>query len=376
MLKIKILTTCLIISLSAIGQTTEPHNTLSVLFIGDIMGHDTQINAAYDEINKRYSYDGCFQFVKPIISEAGIAIANLEVTLAGPPYKGYPNFSSPDELAVALKNAGVDILATANNHSCDRNKKGILRTIKVLDSLDLGHTGTFSNAAERETTYPFLIEKNGIKIALLNYTYGTNGIPVPEPAIVNLTDTKTIEKDIVKAKSFNPDAIVVFFHWGTEYQSTPNQDQEYLTKFCFNRGANYVIGSHPHVIQKIEWIKDTLAKSETYAAYSLGNYISNMRKKGQDGGLMLRLDFAKDEKGLHLTQSGYYLAYVYRPVIDEKISFFVLPVSQFENNALFFADAIEYNKMNIFKADSRSQMNTQNTGVREYIWNGNSWVLE
>ena len=369
------LTILLFISLNLWCQNSDSTSTLSFMFIGDIMGHDTQINAAYDEINRRYDYDDCFKYVKPLISEVDVAVANLEVTLAGPPYKGYPNFSSPDELAVALKNAGIDILATANNHSCDRHKKGILRTIDVLDSLQIKHTGTFRDSAERADQYPMIIEKNGIRIALLNYTYGTNGIPTPEPTIVNRIDVNTIDQDIKKAKESRPDAIIVFFHWGKEYMSSPDKNQEYLTKYCINRGAHYVIGSHPHVIQKIEWIKDSINNNENFTAYSLGNYISNMRKRRQDGGLMLRMEFIKNDTETRLTESGYYLAYVYRPLIYDQREFFMVPVSQYENNPDFFSTDFQYNKMNIFIEDSRKLMQEKNTGVYEYVWKEGHWQL-
>jgi poly-gamma-glutamate capsule biosynthesis protein CapA/YwtB (metallophosphatase superfamily) len=112
-----------------------------------------------------------------MLQDADIAIANLEVTLAGKPYKGYPEFSSPDELADAIKNAGFNVLVTANNHSMDRSKAGLERTIKVLDEKGIIRTGTFEDEAQRNRDYPLIIEKNNIRLAILNYTYGTNGIP-------------------------------------------------------------------------------------------------------------------------------------------------------------------------------------------------------
>src|SRR5690606_14556216 len=138
-----------------------------------IMGHDSQIASAFDAATKTYDYASCLAYMKPYIESADIAFGNLEVTLAGPPYKGYPQFSSPDALAVALKEVGFDVLVTANNHSVDRGRQGIERTIRVLDSLGIPHTGTFPDEVSRLNEYPLILIKNGFTLALLNYTYGT-----------------------------------------------------------------------------------------------------------------------------------------------------------------------------------------------------------
>ncbi len=148
--------------------------------------------SAENRESKTYDYNEVFRYIKPVISEADIAIANFEVTLAGPPYKGYPQFSSPAALAAACRNAGIDYLVTANNHSADRGKNGITGTINRLDSIGIPHTGTFLNKASRDTLQPLLITKNGISLALLNYTYGTNGIKVPDPVIVNMLNKNLI----------------------------------------------------------------------------------------------------------------------------------------------------------------------------------------
>src|SRR5690606_7691852 len=203
-----------------------------------------------------YDYGPCFQYIKPYTLSADLAVGNLEVTLAGKPYKGYPQFSAPDELLVALKDMGMDVIVTANNHSVDRGKGGLERTIALLDSFGIAHTGTFRDQEEKEKNYPLLVEKHGFKIAFLNYTYGTNGLPVRAPNIVNMIDTAAIRRDIEKARTLDPDAIIVLPHWGIEYQSLPSRSQRELTEWCFRHGAMLVIGSHPHVVQPMEWRKD------------------------------------------------------------------------------------------------------------------------
>ncbi len=350
------------------GQDTQPQEEkeLSLLFIGDIMGHQSQINAAFDDNTGQYNYDTCFKYIAPILSKADVTIANLEVTLAGWPYSGYPQFSSPDELAVAMKNAGVDIMVTANNHSCDRRKVGVERTIAVLDSLEIKHTGTFLDAASREKEYPLLIEKNGFRIALLNYTYATNGIPASPPNIVNLINKETIVKDLAKARSSNPDHIVVFMHWGLEYKQYPSKQQVNFYNLCKNNGADLIIGSHPHVVQKMEFHADN--ENPHLVAYSLGNFISNQRTSPRDGGAILQVNLHKQDSVSKVKNAGYYLTWVYPPKINQKKKFYVLPIAKFENIPTFFDNA-SFLKMKTFAEGSRKLFEAENKHVEEYKYN-------
>jgi poly-gamma-glutamate synthesis protein (capsule biosynthesis protein) len=207
-------------------------DTLRLLFAGDVMGHAPQITSAEVIKDKKYDYEPCFQYVKPIVSEADLAIANLELTLPGkPPYTGYPMFRSPDALAEALKNTGFDVLVTANNHTNDARGSGVISTIRTLDRLKLSHTGTFASARERDTQYPLILSKNGFRLALLDYTYGTNGVPTDSPTIVNLIDETRIAADLEKAKSLKPHYIIAFMHWGLEYQLTEMPSKEILPPF-------------------------------------------------------------------------------------------------------------------------------------------------
>ena len=155
---------------------------IRLLFAGDAMQHKPQIDNAFR--NGEYDYSSYFRHISYEISRADLAIVNLEGPLGGKPHKGYPQFSIPDEFAVALKDAGFSVFLTANNHAADCYSKGIKRTIDVLDSLGVYHTGTFKNSLEHEQDYPLIIEKNGIRMVFLNYTYDTNGINVESPYIV------------------------------------------------------------------------------------------------------------------------------------------------------------------------------------------------
>lgn len=348
---------------------------ISLLFTGDIMGHDTQIASAENRETHSYNYDTVFSYIKPVLSEPDVTISNLEVTLAGRPYKGYPQFSSPAELAVSLKNAGIDYLVLANNHAADRGNQGIISTINKLDSIGIPHTGTWKDQASRDSLSPLMIQKNGFSIALLNYTYATNGILVPKPVIVDSLSRNLIAADIEKAKARKPDAIVLFLHWGTEYDTVPGAEQKSIAEFCLASGADLVIGSHPHVIQKMIWLKNPGTK-DGIVVYSLGNFVSNQRKPKTDGGSMVRIELEKDTAGVKIVSSGYYLTWVYTPVENYRLRFYILPCSVFENSPEFFGKSEDFLQMKKFIYDSRMLLRQQNEGISEYIFSGGAWVEE
>ena len=362
--KLYLLLSAVILSFMVKGQDSTE---ISLLFIGDVMQHQSQINHAYNPKTKKYEYDHCFLQVAPIIGQSDVTIANLEGTLAGPPYKGYPQFSAPDELAVALQKAGVDILVTANNHSCDRRKKGVEQTINTLDNLGIPHTGTFINSQTRKLNYPYFIEEKGFKIALLNYTYGTNGLPVDPPNVVNLIDRDAILTDIRNAQGESPDKIIAFLHWGLQYERVPSKQQIDLADFLVKNGVDMVIGSHPHVLQRMENYYDESRGKDMVKIYSLGNWISNQRDRYRDGGAMVRVILKKDGSGTHIESAGYYLTWVYTHFVDGRKQWNILPASKFEH----YADSVNresFEKMQTFLRDSRSLLEEKNLNVFEYTY--------
>ena len=371
------ITAALLLLMCSVTASQEPEREktgISLLFIGDVMGHDDQIRSALDTSRGTYYYDDVFQYVNEIISEADIAIANLEVTLAGAPYRGYPAFSSPAALAEGCRNAGIDILATANNHAADRGKKGINETIRRLDSLGIMHTGTFSGPLEKDSLHPLLIESNDFRLALLNYTYGTNGINVPSPVIVNMLAEEEVSADINGALELDPDVLVLFLHWGTEYDTIPSADQEQLADHFSKLGAGLIIGSHPHVIQRMEWEKSDTSGNEKLVAYSLGNFVSNQRKLRTDGGVMLRIDLSREADSVFISNAGYYLTWVYTPVEEGRKKYYILPCSEFENRPDFFTNPADYRKMRTFISNSRNLLGSQNKGIGEIIFSGDNWL--
>ena len=329
---------CLGATVFAVGQQ-DSLARLKLVFGGDIMGHSPQIEAATIEKDKLFDYSPCFQFVSPILEQADLAIANLELTLPGkPPYTGYPTFRSPDELALALRRAGFDLLVTSNNHSCDAGLTGVVNTIKTLQNYGFYQTGTFLDSTYRQALYPLIVYKNNFKLAFLNYTYGTNGLPVPKPSVVNLIDTALIQKDLQVARQMQPDYVIVILHWGNEYQLNETDAQRNLAQKIFEWGGDLIIGAHPHVIQPLkEHIYQRPGESQArkgLVAYSLGNFISNQRQPNTDMGLMVEVELEKNwnTNTTRLAAHDYIpiFRYIHRDITTGRVQYYTVPVAAFE----------------------------------------------
>lgn len=337
------------------------------------MGHDGQIASALNDSTGIYSYDSVFKYISPVISAADVAIGNLEVTLGGAPYKGYPAFSSPDALAAACRNAGFDILVTANNHSADRGAKGIARTIRVLDSLGIQHTGTWVSSEARDSLLPLMITRDSIRLALLAYTYGTNGIVVPPPALVSYIDTIVAAAEIRRSSEAGADRTIVFIHWGTEYDTLPDMHQKRTAAALLRSGADIVIGSHPHVLQPMTAEKDSSGYRRP-VVWSMGNFVSNQRTRRRDGGAMIRLDLTLRGDTVAITDAGYILTWVYTPTEEGKRRFYILPCAAFENRPGFFQSTEDYNTMMTFIRDARRLLDSLNTGFSEVTFSEGNWI--
>lgn len=323
---------------SAAGQTAEWADTarLKLLFVGDVMGHDSQIESATIKKDSFYDYSPCFEYVEPLLRQADLSVANLEVTLPGkPPYTGYPQFRSPDDLALALRYAGFDLLVTANNHSNDSGKDGVIHTIDALDKLFFLHTGTFQSEEERKAFYPLIVYKGVFKLAFLNYTYGTNGLVTKPPVIVNEIDEARIEADLKEARELEPDFVIVVMHWGNEYQRKEVSEQSDLALKMFQWGADMVIGSHPHVVQPVKTyaLERDGEKKEFLVAYSLGNFISAQTKENTDGGMIFEVELSKPVTGRTAWVSDHAYTLVWRYIRKEPEggkTFLTIPIAPFE----------------------------------------------
>lgn len=305
-----------------------PAQSVKILFAGDLMGHMPQHNAAL-QADGSYDYAPCFRYISDFVSQADLAILNLEVPLAGKPYSGYPQFSSPDALAADAKAAGFDIMTTANNHCMDRGQKGLERTLWALDSLRIPHLGTYTNAASHDSCHPLMVERNGLRLALLCYTYGTNGIPVPQPSVVNFIDTNDMTRDLAEARRQEADFVITLIHWGIEYATKANREQEETARWLLEHGCDAVIGGHPHVVQN--FTLDAIPGNDRYpeiVVYSMGNLVSNQRDVNTDGGIMVELTLNRNPDTKLISQQCRYLPYwVYRGTIDGLYQYYIVPSS-------------------------------------------------
>lgn len=270
--------------------------SVELLFAGDAMQHQAQLDQARSAGGGEYDYSGCFTLIAPEITEADYAVVNLEVPLGGgPDYSGYPCFSAPDCYAEALKDAGFDMMLTANNHCLDRSDKGARRTLAALDSLGIDHIGTYHDAAQRDSLVPFLKDIRGIRFGFLNYTYGTNGIEPKAGTEVAMIDRGRIAREMKASRDAGAEILVVAVHWGVEYVLLENSMQRDLAEFLVDNGADMIIGGHPHVIQPMKVVRNEREDKDVLLVYSLGNFISNMKTVDTRGGALVR---ARVERGV------------------------------------------------------------------------------
>jgi poly-gamma-glutamate capsule biosynthesis protein CapA/YwtB (metallophosphatase superfamily) len=289
---------------AAAAEGVQPH-LISLTAVGDLMMHGSQVRAALQP-DGRYLVEGYFDAVAGRLSAADLTYGNLETTLAGEDmaYAGYPAFNSPRTLATDLRSAGFDVLQTANNHSMDRREKGLIRTLQALDAEGLRHVGTRADPDGDPTLW---VELAGLKVALLAYTFSVNGIPLPpgREQIVSDLDPERMEAEIGEALAGGADLVIVGCHWGAEYQSTPRPEVVELGTRLVEAGADIVLGGHPHWVQPYEVVTASDGR-EGFVAWSLGNFVSNMRKRNEDVGIILELTLAlAPDGGLALADVGY-----------------------------------------------------------------------
>ncbi len=274
---------------------TLPPTQATLVGIGDILIH----GIVYKDVKagNSYNFKPLLADVKSYIEDADISFANQETMIGGKEIglSTYPTFNSPTEIGDALKDVGIDIVSMANNHTLDRGEKAIKNAIQHWNKIGMLYTGSFLNEEDQQTIRT--INANGITFSFLAYTYGTNGIPIPEGKdfLVNLIDIEAMKNDITKAKSIS-DAVVVSVHFGNEYQRQPNENQKQIVKELANAGANIILGHHPHVLQPAEWVEREDGQ-KTFVIYSLGNFLSGQKGIYKDVGGILKLDVQKTING-------------------------------------------------------------------------------
>lgn len=340
------------------NQKEETDTTFTLTAIGDVMCHNTQYMDAYDSDTGTYDFSYVFDNISSYTKTADICIGNLETSFAGEDrgYSNYPTFNSPDSLADSLKSIGVDVLSTAGNHALDMGFSGLSRTIDVLDKADISHLGTYKTQGDQDKVLIKYVK--GVKIAFIDYTYGTNGISVPSDKkfCINLIDKDLIKKHIETAKNQNADMIVACMHWGTEYQTKQNSEQEELADFLFQNGVNVIIGNHPHVIQPMEKRTVTLEDGSTrdcFVVYALGNFICDQNAVNTRDSIILNLKITKHTDGsITIDNYDYVPIYMYKDTSVSKHKMKILDINKtiynYENN---LDDSITEKIYNLMKTE-------------------------
>jgi poly-gamma-glutamate capsule biosynthesis protein CapA/YwtB (metallophosphatase superfamily) len=304
--------------------------TITISAVGDLMCHSPQYEyakAGKDSFNFNPVYREVFKYFR----QSDFVFGNLETVTAGVSrrYSGYPFFNTPDEYITALKNAGFNLLTTANNHSLDKGETGLLRTIEQLKENNLHYNGTFNSQRDRDSIRIFDIK--GIKIAFLAYTYGTNGIPIPKGKsyLINMIDFNLIESDIKTAKENGAEAVLVHYHFGQEYKREPDAYQKEVVDKTISFGADIIIGGHPHVIQPVDYFKTKSGKLDSgFVAYSLGNFISNQRWRYSDAGVILNIVLTKNlvTNEINISDVTYIPTWVFKGTTNRGNEYVIMPL--------------------------------------------------
>ncbi|QGU00556.1 Capsule biosynthesis protein capA [Candidatus Syntrophocurvum alkaliphilum] len=333
----------------------EPEEThFRITAVGDIMVHGPQIRAQFNAENNNYNFDNNFTFVKPYFKQSDILIGNLETTFAGEDrgYSGYPMFNAPDELAKTLSKKGFDYIVTANNHSIDKGKQGLKRTVDILEKNNLKAVGTRKNL---ENPGYYVENINGVNVGITAFTYETplihghrslNGIIMDEELsqLVDSFSYQNLEEEVLniknrikKLKDLGAELTIVYMHWGNEYQTYPSMEQKKVANKLANFGVDIIFGSHPHVIQPFDIIKSNDAQHETLVFYSLGNFISNQRLKYLDTrltekGIIVNIDLKEVEGEISYEEITYTPTWVHKYQYDGQVNYEILPLPDVLNN--------------------------------------------
>ena len=292
---------------------------INILMVGDILLHDN-VQESGKLSDGTYNYDHLFANVAEDIQEADIAIANQEVILGGTEIGlyGYPNFNGPYEVGDALVKAGFNVILHATNHTLDRGKTALVNCMNFwkTNHADVAVLGVFESQEAYDNNI-YIHEQDGIKIAILNYTYGTNGMPTPSdmPFAVAMLEEDKVLADLQKANE-QADFVIVCPHWGTEYQHNQSQDQEYWAKLFLENGVDLVIGTHPHYIQPVEMFTNENGQ-QMLVYYSLGNFINSTSDSGRGTADRMIGGMAKVTVGKKETGEVYIKEYGVEPLVTQ-----------------------------------------------------------
>lgn len=363
-------------------EVQPSYETILISAVGDVMVHGPQLKAQYNPQTDSYNFNNNFEFMKPYIKKADLAIANLETTFGGKErgYSSFPMFNTPDDLADALQQAGFNTIVTINNHTYDKGTDGLLRTLTVLRDKELTTIGTRKNEAEKSYD---VIEVKGIQVGITAFTYETprwgqyktlNAIKIPKEAesLIDSFSYEYLEEDlekirqrIEKMKNEGAELIVFYVHWGEEYQRKPNAYQRKIAQILSNFGVDIIFGSHPHVVQSMEIINSEIDQHSTLVVYSMGNFLSNQRyeimnNRYTEDGLMVNVLVQKNlmNNKITLEEVSYIPTWVHRYNKSGKWYYEIIPVVEASLNPEAY---------NLLNNDSRSRASRSKNNTIEIL---------
>ena len=311
---------------------------MSLIAVGDVLIHESVYKDALNS-DGTYDFHKMFTEVEDIIKKYDLKYCNQESTIGGSVLgiSGYPSFNSPDEIGDEIVNLGFNLISLANNHALDKGEDAVRYSNSYWKTKDVITAGTYNSVEERDAVH--IYEKNGIKYAFFAYTTISNA-RVKNNYILNMYSADRAKSDIEKIKD-KVDVIIVSMHWGVENYNTPNESQKQIAEYLSSLGVNIIIGAHPHVVQSVEYVGDTLV------IYSLGNFISNQLSLSLNNGigLMYGTDIVVSEDGKVTFENEYkelILAYAFHST-----NFKVIPFSKLNNDLLKDYKSIEEQYMNI-----------------------------
>lgn len=321
-------------------ETKEIVKQMSLVMVGDVLTHDAVLNDA-KKTDGTYDFTEMFSYIKPMIKDYDLKYVNEESIIGGPTFKvsGYPTFNAPNSVGDNLVDTGFNLIGLANNHSYDKGEEAILYSNNYWNNKNVVVAGTYSSKGMRDNIKVY--EQNGIKYAFLSYTTSLNGynLPSEKSYLVNIYSEQQVKNDVDKIKD-KVDVIMVAMHWGDEYTNVPTNSQKEIAQYLSNIGVDLIIGTHPHVVQPIEYIGDTLV------IYSLGNFISNQLVLGINPaiGLMVGVDITISDGSVKFSIKEKELLYSYS---DNSTNFKVIPFSKLDDTILHDYENIESKYMSI-----------------------------